>query len=208
MEEKMPKIREIDGIKYWLDAEGSMRPESAVSKADKQKEEVIDGIFQAVFCAKENLQKFKAATQEALDGYIEKQAKKAKVEGWKGSYSLQNYDGTKKIIVANQEKQKFNEKLQFAKAKFDEWVIKKTQDGDADLAEIVQKAFEVDKAGEINKSFLFKLLRYNIKDPDFKKAQELLKESIETAGSKIYIRFQEKDEHGEWKTISLDFANL
>ena len=80
----MPKIREIDGIKYWLDAEGSMRPESAVSKADKQKEEVIEGIFQAVFCAKENLQKFKAATQEALDGYIEKQRKRRRSMAGKG----------------------------------------------------------------------------------------------------------------------------
>jgi len=102
----------------------------------------------------------------------------------------------------------FNEKLQFAKTKFDEWVVKKTQNGDADLAEIVQKAFEVDKVGEINKSFLFKLLRYNIKDPDFKKAQELLRESIETAGTKTYILFQIKNEKNGWDNLSIDFQRL
>lgn len=204
----MPKIREIDGINYWLDAEGSMRPEDAISKADKQKEEIIDDIFAGVFHAREGIANFKKHIMEALDAYIEKQAKKAKVEGWKGNITIQNYDATRRIMVRKSEIQNFNEKLQFAKAKFDEWVIKKTQGGDADLAEIAQKAFEVDKAGQINRSFLFKLLRYSIKDPDFKKAQELLRESIETNGSKTYVLFQIKNESNGWDNLSIDFQSL
>ena len=155
----MPKTREIDGITYWLDAEGAMRPEEAISKADKQKEEIIDDIFAGVFHERGKIADFKKHITEALDVYIEKLAKKAKVEGWKGNITLQNYDATRRIMIRKSEIQIFNEKLQFAKTKFDEWVVKKTQGGgDADLSEIVQKAFEVDKAGQINKSFLFKLL--------------------------------------------------
>lgn len=119
-----------------------------------------------------------------------------------------NYDATRRIMIRKSEIQIFNEKLQFAKTKFDEWVVKKTQGGDADLSEIVQKAFEVDKAGQINKSFLFKLLRYSIKDPEFKKAQELLRESIETAGTKTYILFQIKNEKNGWDNLSIDFQSL
>lgn len=204
----MPRKREIDGITYWLDAEGAMRPEEAISKADKQKEEIIDDIFAGVFHARGKIADFKKHITEALDAYIEKLAKKAKVEGWKGNITLQNYDATRRIMIRKSEIQIFNEKLQFAKTKFDEWVVKKTQGGDADLSEIVQKAFEVDKAGQINKSFLFKLLRYSIKDPEFKKAQELLRESIETAGTKTYILFQIKNEKNGWDNLSIDFQSL
>ncbi|MBR6421966.1 DUF3164 family protein [bacterium] len=204
----MPKKKEFDGVVYWVDAEGSMKREDAISKADKQKEEIVDDIFAGVFHAHDKLVDFKKHIIEALDAYIEKAAKKAKVEGWKGNFQLVNYDSTRRIVVKRAELLNFNEKLQFAKSKFDEWVIKKTENGDADLAEIVQKAFEVDKAGGINKSFLFKLLRYSIKDPEFKKAQELLRESVETYGTKTYIQFQIKNEQNAWDTITLDFASL
>lgn len=204
----MVKKQEFNGIVYWVDAEGSMKKEEAISKADKQKEEIIDDIFAGVFLARDRLSEFKKHITEALDEYIEKAAKKAKVEGWKGNYQLVNYDMTRRVVVKRAEVLNFNEKLQFAKAKFDEWVIKKTENGDADLAEIVQKAFEVDKAGGINKSFLFKLLRYSIRDPEFKKAQDLLKESVETCGTKTYIQFQVKNEQNAWDTITLDFASL
>ncbi|MBQ4438069.1 DUF3164 family protein [bacterium] len=204
----MPKTKELDGKVYWVDAEGSLKPETSISPADKKKEELVDAVFEYVAETKTKLETFKYWTQEVVATYVEKQAKKAKVAGWKGNIRIINYDGTKRICVSKKERMDFNEKLQFAKAKFDEWIIKRTEGADEVLAELVQKAFEVDKEGEINRSFLFRLLRYSISDPDFKKAQELLKQSMQTSGTKEYILFQEKDEHGEWKTITLDFAAL
>lgn len=204
----MAKVKMVDGKPYWVDADGSLKPESAISNADKKKEEMIDAVFESVGETKESMEKFKLWVWEVLTTYIEKLAKKAKVDKPQGNFTIVNYDSTRRIRFSRRERQDFNENLQFAKAKFDEWVVKKTEGADEILAELVQKAFEVNKEGEINRSFLFRLLGYSINDPDFKKAQELLKKSMIVNGTKDYILFQEKDEHGEWKSIPLDFAAL
>ncbi len=45
-------------------------------------------------------------------------------------------------------------------------------------------------------------------DPNWVKGIELLKESYNYSYSKDYIRFEKRDEKGEWKTINLQFSSI
>ena len=198
----------VDDKPYWVGSDGSLRPEEAVSNADKRKEKIFDDLFERAKELQVQMKQFKDDAMTTIDEYVASSAKRAKVEGWKGNIRLNDYDGSRRVEVANRARVDFNENLQFAKAKFDEWVLEVTQDGNADLADFIQKAFEVDKQGKVNRSFLFKLLSQQVSHPTFKKAQELLKKSVMVIETKKYLLFQEKDDDGELQTIVLDFASL
>ena len=55
-----------------------------------------------------------------------------------------------------------------------------------------------------------KLYKYEDKfaDPNFSKACELFRESYQYNHSKDYIRFYEKDKHGKWQNILLQFSAI
>ena len=124
----MAKVKMIDDKPYWVDADGSLKPEECISNADKKKEEMIDAVFESVGETKEKMEKFKLWVWEVLTTYIEKLAKKARVDKSQGNFTIVNYDSTRRIRFSRRERQDFNENLQFAKAKFDEWVVKRQRE--------------------------------------------------------------------------------
>jgi hypothetical protein len=57
---------------------------------------------------------------------------------------------------------------------------------------------------------ILRLMQLEIDEPEWKKAMNLLKESITVSSTKMYIRFKVKTQNGteeKWKPISLDFAD-
>lgn len=205
----MPKKEELKGKIYWVAADGSMKPEEAVTKAEKSKEEMFDDLFAKAKELQAQMKEFKDYANTVLGAYLETCAKRARVGGWKGNKKIFDYDGRRVIEVSTREVVKFDEKLSFAKAKFDEWILEKTENGDADLSDFIQKAFDVDSEGNINRTFLFKLLSFPVKHPTFKKAQELLRESMTVVDTKKYTNFKEReDTDSKLEQIVLDFAAL
>jgi hypothetical protein len=76
------------------------------------------------------------------------------------------------------------------------------------LRAIISEAFQVDKKGEIAKYRILRLRRYNIKDPVWKEAMELIDAAIQVVSTKQYITFYEKDAAGQAKQIVLNFTAL
>lgn len=205
----MPKREFLNGKTYWVAADGSMKSEGAVTKAEKNKEEMFDDLFAKARGLQQQMKEFKAYANEVVNAYIETCAKRARVGGWKGNKRIYDYDGQRVIEVSTKAVVKFDENLSFAKAKFDEWILEKTENGDADLADFIQKAFDVDSEGNINRTFLFKLLSFPVQHPTFKKAQELLRKSMTVVDTKKYMNFKErKDADDKLEQIVLDFAAL
>ncbi len=76
-----------------------------------------------------------------------------------------------------------------------------------ELRTIVTRAFNTDKAGQINRSEIFMLMRLEIDDARWMQAMRAIKDAIRVVGSKTYVRCHRRDSpDGVWKAITIDLA--
>ena len=87
--------------------------------------------------------------------------------------------------------------------------IESRYSGDEGTKEFILSLLER-KKGELDPDNIQKLYKYESKfaDPNFSKACELFRESYQYNHSKDYIRFYEKDKHGKWQNILLQFSAI
>jgi hypothetical protein len=128
--------------------------------------------------------------------------------GRKGNISLSTVDGTLKVTVQVADQIEFGPELQAAKSLVDMCLAEWSAGSRDELIAIVNRAFNVDKAGQINRAELFMLLRVDIADERWKSAMQAIRDSIRVIGSKTYIRFYERAaSDGGWRAITLDLAS-
>ncbi|MDR1858862.1 MAG: DUF3164 family protein, partial [Treponema sp.] len=77
-----------------------------------------------------------------------------------------------------------------------------------EIKALVNSAFYVDKAGNINTARILGLRRLDISDPEWKRAMEAITESIQVSGSKEYLRVYTRADNGEYQQVPLDVAAL
>jgi hypothetical protein len=112
------------------------------------------------------LQGYKVEGFALIERFIEKSARehKVKVRGRNGGFSLMSYDGFFKIVVVNDEKIVVNEKVSIAREAIFACVKKWSEGSNANLVEIVRRAFETDKQGHLSIGRLLALRSYKIDD--------------------------------------------
>ena len=126
-----------------------------------------------------------------------------------------SFDGKYKVQIAIHDNLVFDERLQVAKSLIDECLRDWTKDSNDNIKAIIDNAFAVDKEGKINIRRVLSLRSLNITDDKWQKAMiaisdatQVISDATQVISSKEYIRFYERDEHGKYGQISLDFANL
>jgi hypothetical protein len=131
----------------------------------------------------------------------------ASLGGPKGNIQLTTIDGREKVSVQVADQLEFGPELQAAKKLVDTCLQDWTAGSRDELVAIVNRAFQVDKEGRINRAELFMLLRVEIDDERWKSAMQAVRDSIRVIGSKVYIRFHERDQpDGGWHAITIDLA--
>ena len=77
-----------------------------------------------------------------------------------------------------------------------------------ELRAIVNRAFETDKAGNLNTNAVLALRRLDIQDARWVRAMQAIGESLQVVGSKSYIRLYERvGDSDKYQLISLDVAS-
>ncbi len=128
-------------------------------------------------------------------------------ENWKGNAELLSFDGKSKIEVKYKNRLQFTEKIQIAKQKIDECLIRWSENSNKNLQAVIKEAFQVDKKGELARDKILSLRRYDIKDKQWITAMELINESIEITSTKQYVAFYERESADKpFKLISLNFS--
>jgi len=103
----------------------------------------------------------------------------------------------------------FGPELQSAKSLVDECLNEWSNDSRAELRMIVNRAFQVDKEGRINRAEIFQLLRAEIEDERWKRAMKAVRDSIRVVGSKEYVRVHVRDNaQAQWTPVSIDLASV
>ncbi|MFY1007375.1 DUF3164 family protein [Pasteurella multocida] len=201
----------IDGKTYWQDAKGNLTPEELVKEIDKERDALVQEWVEKAKALNTEISRFKGGIFGDIQAFVELSAEKygAKLGGNKGNVTLYSYDGKYKIQRAINDHLQFDERIQAAKMLIDECLNEWSEGSRPELKALIERAFDVDKEGNLNTSRILGLRRVDIKDPRWLNAMQAISESVQVVNSKAYVRVYERvGDSDQYQPISLDVAGV
>jgi len=196
---------------YRADPQGRLIPESTIRPIDLARDELVGQIIERGRELSKTLAAFKAQTYADIQAFLELSAEQYGVTlgGRKGNVQLMSFDGRYKVLRAVNDNIVFDERLQAAKALIDQCLKHWTEGAAQELRAIVDRAFDVDKAGNISVAKVLALRRVEIADKRWQAAMKAIGESIQIVGSRTYVRLYERvGETDQYAQIPLDIAGV
>lgn len=203
------KVAVPDG--YKMDGQGRLIPLSLIKPIDKKRDQVVTRLIKGAQRVQKINYSFKSKAFDEIEKFIDYAASKydTKVGSELGNLSLITFDGSLKVVRSISKSVAFDERLEIAKSLVDEYIVELGEkSGDPEVIAVLSQAFDVDSKGKVNVARILGLLHWNIKNPKWVKAMDLIKDSIHTSGSKTYLRFYERGEQGKWNAISIDMKGV
>lgn len=201
--------RSIDGTEYFVNGDGGLIPESAVKPVDKLQDEIVRKIIGAALPISGVVSAFRAQTLADMDEFVVllEQEYGAKRGGSKGNLTFTSFDGTLKICVQVSENVVFGPELQVAKTLVDECLREWSAGSRTEIQAIINRAFDVDNQGRINRNDLLGLLRLDITDERWLEAMRAIRDSMRVVGSKRYVRmYRRANAQAQWSAVTIDVA--
>ena len=127
--------------------------------------------------------------------------------GSRGGGRLETFDQRSRVSVSIADIKTFGTELQAAKVLIDACLTEWSEKAPPELRQIVEGAFEVGTNGTLNNEKILDLRNYNIDDPRWKRAMEIINLAHRPVDSRSYIRFYERaDADSDWKLIPLSLS--
>ncbi|MFN3973434.1 MAG: DUF3164 family protein [Gemmobacter sp.] len=200
----------IDGVPHMRTSRGDLRARSLFKPADLLKDEQVRKIVGFAVALSEQISRFKAHTFADVGAIMALLAQDYGVEmgGPKGNVSLTTVDGLMRVSVKVHDHFDYGPELQIAKSLLDKCLTAWSEGAHPALQALVQRAFNVDKTGQINRRDLFMLLEIDLpEDRDFCAAQKAIRDAVHVVGSKAYIQIEMRPDHqAGWNRVSIDLA--
>lgn len=196
---------------YMEDHQGKLVPEELIKPIDKSRDELVREIVAKAKALNEALAVFKGGVMEDVEAFIAESGKKynVKMGGNKGNVTLYSFDGQYKVQRAIAEHLVFDERLQVAKELIDKCIHEWTEGSRSEIKALINDAFQVDKEGRVSTARILGLQRLDITDRNWKKAMQAIRDSMQVAGSKAYVRVYERvGMSDQYKPIPLDVAGV
>jgi hypothetical protein len=194
---------------YMQDAKGGLVPVSLIKPQDLLQDEVVRKIMGYAIALSEQVARFKEHTFEDISSFdaLLAQEYDTALGGAKGNKTLMSHDGLFKVSVQVADNIVFGPELQIAKSLVDECLNEWAAGARDEIRAIVTRAFNTDKAGQINRSEIFMLLRLEISDPRWMRAMKAIRDAMKVEGSKTYVRcYRRTSFDGPWLPVSIDLA--
>jgi hypothetical protein len=187
-------------------------PVTAIGKIDLKKNQTAIKIAEKFKEMAVRLQNLKDFAFDAADEIYELQLKAYEIDGrdverMKGNFTFFSYDKRFKVEVNIGQRLEFDDKINLAKAEIDEYLKEITEGQNSDIMIIVNNAFTTVR-GKLDPKRILQLFSYQIKNVRWKKAMEILQDSITTNHSKRYIKVSERDSNGEYQNINVQFSSI
>jgi hypothetical protein len=193
---------------HWIDGKGDTVPPKYVKKYDKRRDSMVMKLFRQAKLASKRLADLKKLAFDDIEKFLRDAENMygMTVRTAGGNKILTDFSNVLKIEVKVAKVIDFDERLQMAKAIIDDCIKRWSEGSNDKIRMIVDRAFQVDKKGQVDKDRILDLRGLAIKDKEWKKAMDLINESIRIVGKRTYIRFWERNERGNWVTVPLDIA--
>lgn len=202
-------IQFINGQSYMQDAKGALVPLALVKPQHLLEDELVRKVMGHAVALSEQVSRFKEHCFDDVGAFEALLAQEygATVGGAKGNKTLMSHDGLFKVQVQVADSIVFGPELQTAKVLVDECLNEWAEGARDEIRAIITRAFQTDKAGQINRSDIFMLLRLEIDDPRWKRAMQAIRDAMRVVGSKTYIRcYRRVAQDAPWEPVSIDLA--
>ena len=201
--------QEVNGQFFMENSKGGLDPLSTIKPTDLLMDEQVRRIMAFALELNAQIERFKQHTLNDVSDLIGvmDQDYGVKMGGTKGNVTLTTYDGRLKVQLAIADQITFGPELQSAKKLVDECLVEWASDSRPELKAIVQRAFNTEKEGLVNRAELFSLLRLEIEDERWKRAMKAITDSIKPVGTKEYVRFHRRPHaRAAWQAVTIDVA--
>lgn len=205
----LPGTEMVNGKPYLRDAKGNLVPLEAVKPIDLLMDETVRRITGFARQLSDQIGRFKGHTFEDVNAFqaLISQEYGASIGGKKGNITLTSFDGCQKVQVQVADLIEFGPELQVSKTLIDECLSEWSADSRSEIRALVNRVFQVNKEGQINRAELFMLLRVEIEDDRWVRAMDAIRDSIRVIGSRTYVRFYERTApDAPWRAITIDLA--
>lgn len=205
-----PAAIDVAGTPYLRDAKGNLVPVASVKPVDLLMDETVRKVLDKARDVSAVVAAFKGEAFESVNELqaLISQNYGATVGGKKGNITLVSFDGCQKVQVQVADLLEFGPELQAAKSLIDECLSEWAAGSGAELRALVNRVFQVDKEGHINRAELFMLMRVEIEDERWVRAMEAIRDSIRIIGSRTYVRFYDRPApDAAWRAITIDLAS-
>lgn len=195
---------------YIEDARGRLVPVDAVDEFDLERDKLVRSITARAQALQKEMIDFKAWAMGEVAAFVELSAERydVKLGGRKGNLTLRTFDGSEEVRLQVADRIVFDERIHAAKEIIDGLIVEWTEGSRKELRALIEHAFQVDAEGKLNLGRVLTLTRLSIEDERWQQAMEAIRDSMQVASSKSYIRCYQRDSKGEQEQINLDLAKL
>jgi len=200
------KTVEVNGQECAVNADGAYVPLERIRDVDKLRDALVRELCAEAMELSGRLAHFRMGAAADIGAFADASAEEhgVKLRGRRGGFSLLSYDGLLKIVVDNDTLIAVNEKVGVAREAVFACVRRWSEGVNANLAEVVRRAFETDKRGHLSLARLLALRSYSVVDPEWDAAMEALAQGLTVYGTKTYIRYYERATAADaWRQIAL-----
>lgn len=194
---------------HMTNSKGHDVPIAMVSDSDKLIDDVVTKIAEFADELSARISRFKGHTYDDVNATVELLAEKYGVKrgGAKGNIILTSYDGCTRVEVQVADNIVFGPELQVAKQLVDEYIAEFSDGVSPEIEVLLNHAFQVNKAGAVNREALYSLRRLPIDHPVWNNAMKAIGDSMRIVGSKEYIRVSRReDPRAGWKMIPVSLS--
>lgn len=195
---------------YMEDAQGRLVPLDKIKEIDMARHELVMELVEQFQTMREQMRALKIRIMDDVESFVQMSAELygANIGGKKGNVTLVTFDGRYKLVRQISEFTTFDERLQAAEGLIRQCIKEWSEGSNSKIQALVNDAFDVDKQGRINTGRILGLRRLKIDDERWKNAMEAISDSLQTIGSKTYVRLYERRDDGSYKPLPLDIAAI
>lgn len=194
---------------YMRNAAGHLVPEDQVREQDKLRDDLVRTLATQARELNAQLAAFKKQALGDIEDLIQIAAERydTRVGGRKGNVQLTSYDGRYKVQRHVADRIAFTEELEAAKELINACITRWSEGANNNIRALVDRAFRTDTQGQIKTAAVLELLRLEIEDPEWQRAMDALRDSIQTVGTAIYVRVYERiGDSDQYRAVPLDLA--
>jgi len=179
---------------YMRNALGHLVLLEDVREQDLLRDQVANSLVNEALEINARLKKFKTRALTDIEDLIRIAAERYQVTlgGEKGNVEIMTYDGRYKVVRSIAERIAFTEELEAAKALIYACADRWCKGANPHARMLAQRAFRTNRQGEISISAVLDLLRMEVDDPEWKRATDAIKDSIQATGSATYVRIYQR----------------
>ena len=199
--------KEIYGIAFREYSRGALMPESSMKPQDILKDDLVETAAAKIIAMKEAMKELNEEIRQDIRAYIDLIGDKynVKLRGQKGNITLTSFDGKTRIVIGISESLYLDENVIAAKELIDEYLEDEIRDASVDIKQLVTSAFRV-KQGSLDVRSILRLRTLSIDDGRWKKAMDIIADSIVVRNSKTCLRLYKQNKEGIMEYVPLDFA--